>query len=215
MIAPGLCPGAKTRKAMPSASNRNHLMNESIIENAVFERINFSETPLEAEAYENCRFLACDFTAADLKGLSFESCLFSGCNLSQAKNADLSLKHADFKSCKLLGWNFQDCKPLLFSVSFDGCILDFSRFIKMKLANTVFKDCSMKEVDFIEADLTGASFPNCDLMRAVFNRTHLERADFRTAFHFSIDPEKNKLKKARFSLHTVTGLLGKYGIVIE
>jgi fluoroquinolone resistance protein len=85
----------------------------------------------------------------------------------------------------------------------------------MRLANTVFKDCSMKEVDFVEADLTGASFRNCDLGRAVFSRTNLQKADFRTAFNFSIDPEKNKLKKARFSLQNVTGLLGKYGIVVE
>jgi fluoroquinolone resistance protein len=190
-------------------------MNESIVENAVFEKTNFSETPLEAGSYENCRFLACDFTAVDLRGLSFESCLFSGCNLSQAKNADLSLKHADFKSCKLLGWNFHDCNQMLFSASFEGCILDFSRFFKMKLGGTVFADCSMKEVDFGQADLTGAAFRNCDLTRAVFNRTVLEKADFRTASGFSIDPEANKLKKARFSLHNIPGLLVKYKIVIE
>jgi fluoroquinolone resistance protein len=190
-------------------------MDESIIENAVLEKVNFAETPLEAPVYENCRFLNCDFTGTDLSGFSFRSCEFTGCNLSQIRNPDLSLNDVAFKSCKLLGLAFQDCNPLLFSVSFDGCKMDFSRFMKMKLAGTVFAGCSLKEADFIQADLSGAAFRNCDLMRAVFNGTLLERADFRTAYNFAIDPERNKIKKARFSLNNVAGLLAKYAIVIE
>lgn len=190
-------------------------MDKRILENITFDKVNFSASPLEAEAFENCRFLNCDFAGVDLSDMAFPSCEFTGCNLSQAKNANLSLNDCRFSSCKLLGWNFQHCNPLLFSVSFDGCILDFSRFNRMKLVNTVFKDCSMKEVDFIEANLTGAVFGSCNLERAVFNRTILEKADFRTAYNFTIDPERNKLKKARFSLQNVTGLLGKYGIIVE
>ena len=58
-------------------------------------------------------------------------------------------------------------------------------------------------------------FDNCDLARAIFANSILEKADFRTSYNFSIDPEINKIKKAKFSLTTVSGLLGKYDIEIE
>jgi hypothetical protein len=43
----------------------------------------------------------------------------------------------------------------------------------------------------------------------------LEKADFRSAFNFSIDPEMNRMKKAKFSRTGVFGLLHKYNIEIE
>ena len=83
----------------------------------------------------------------------------------------------------------------------------------MKKAN--FTDCSLKEVDYTGVDLSMAVFANCDLTRAVFHESNLEKADFRTAANYSFDPETNKIKKAKFSLSGVTGLLGKYNIEIE
>ena len=50
---------------------------------------------------------------------------------------------------------------------------------------------------------------------AIFERTNLESSDFRTATHFTIDPEKNRLKKAKFSKEGVLGLLKNYDIVVE
>jgi uncharacterized protein YjbI with pentapeptide repeats len=85
----------------------------------------------------------------------------------------------------------------------------------MNLANTKFSDCNLQEVDFTEANLSGLTLHNCDLSRAVFNDTNLEKADLRTAFDFNIDPEHNQLKKACFSLQNVGGLLDKYGVVLE
>jgi fluoroquinolone resistance protein len=49
----------------------------------------------------------------------------------------------------------------------------------------------------------------------VFNRTNLEKCDFRTAFDYSIDPETNRLKNARFSTSGISGLLDKYNLIIE
>ena len=73
----------------------------------------------------------------------------------------------------------------------------------------------MKEADFTETDLTGSVLDNCDLAKAVFDRTILTGADLRTSYNYSIDPDNNKIKKARFSVYGVSGLLGKYDIVIE
>jgi hypothetical protein len=42
----------------------------------------------------------------------------------------------------------------------------------------------------------------------------MEKADFRSAFNYSINPEINRIKKAKFSLTGLQGLLGKYDIEI-
>jgi len=73
----------------------------------------------------------------------------------------------------------------------------------------------MQETDFTETDLSSAIFETCDLQRAVFYATILEKADFRSSFNYSLDPERNRIKKARFSRLGIAGLLDKYNIEIE
>ena len=85
----------------------------------------------------------------------------------------------------------------------------------MKLKKTRFKNSNISEFDFTEADLTNALFDNCDLEGAKFERTILEKADLSTSRNYSIDPEINKIKKAKFSIHGIAGLLNKYDIEIE
>ena len=110
---------------------------------------------------------------------------------------------------------FEDCNDFLFSVHFEDCQLNLSSFCKLKLKNTKFKNSKLHEVDFTEVDLTGSVFENCDLNRAIFEKTNLESVDFRTAYNYSIDPELNRIKKAKFSVSGLAGLLDKYNIEIE
>ena len=42
----------------------------------------------------------------------------------------------------------------------------------------------------------------------------LQGADFRTAYNLSLDPEKNRIKKAMFSKEGALGLLLKYKLQI-
>lgn len=72
----------------------------------------------------------------------------------------------------------------------------------------------MQEVNFQESDLTGSVFADCDLTRTFFNNTILNEVDFTSAYNFAIDPEKNKLKKAKFAVAGLQGLLEKYNLVI-
>jgi hypothetical protein len=53
------------------------------------------------------------------------------------------------------------------------------------------------------------------LDQANFEQTTLEKSDFRTSYNYSINPELNRIKKAKFSLNAIAGLLTKYDIVIE
>jgi uncharacterized protein YjbI with pentapeptide repeats len=115
----------------------------------------------------------------------------------------------------MLGLHFDNCNQIGLSFSFDGCQLKHSSFYKLKIKKTVFRNTQLQEADFSECDLTAAQFDNCDLSGVIFNRSILEKADFRTASNYTMDPEINKMKGAKFSVDGVAGLLRKYGLVIE
>ncbi|MGI4804119.1 MAG: pentapeptide repeat-containing protein, partial [Janthinobacterium lividum] len=101
-----------------------------------------------------------------------------------------------------------------FSVSFENCVLDYASFSRKKLRNTIFKKCKLQEANFMESDLTGSVFADCDLSRTLFSNTILNEVDFTSAYNFSIDPEKNKLKKAKFVVAGLQGLLEKYNLIV-
>jgi len=131
------------------------------------------------------------------------------------KVQNTTLNDAKFFNCKMLGINFEHCNEYLFGVGFENCVLNFCSFYKRGLKKTLFRDCTVREVDFIETNLSGSVFERCDLTDSKFENTNLEKADFRTAVGYVIDPEINKIKKARFSYAGVAGLLMKYDIMID
>jgi len=180
-----------------------------------FAQTDFTTTALPKGEYENCIFKECNLAETDLSDMKFVDCEFYNCNLSGAKLTRSVIRDVVFKDCKLLGLHFNNCNEFLFTASFENCQLNLSIFYKLKLKKTCFKNCLLREADFSETDLTQAVFENCDLALAVFENTVLEGADLRTAYNYSIDPEKNRIKKAKFSSSGIAGLLDKYNIVIE
>ena len=190
-------------------------MNIELTENKVFEKISFRENILVKGVYEECRFINCNFNSADLSDITFRACTFNNCDCSLACLKNCSLQSVKFINCKLLGVQFSQCRQFLMQLDFENCMLKLSLFYKLKLKNTAFKNCNLQEVDFSEADLSGALFESCDMLQATFMHTNLEKADFRSASHYSINPELNRIRSARFSIPGVTGLLATYDIEIE
>lgn len=190
----------------------NKMKNEpAYIDDQTFEKVDF----LEKGEYENCTFNNCNFADNDLSSFKFIDCTFTGCNLSMAKLNNVVLRDVAFRDCKMLGLHFDACNDFSLSFSFDHCVLNFSSFYKIKIKQTVFSHSQLQETDFTEADLSQAVFDDCDLRQAVFDFTTLEKADFRTSYNYSIDPENNRIRKARFSIWGIRGLLDKYGIEID
>jgi uncharacterized protein YjbI with pentapeptide repeats len=189
-------------------------MQPTCIENKKIEKIDFSKEKLALE-YDHCTFINCNFSNVNLSRIVFVGCEFSGCNLSMAGLTQTALQDIKFKDCKLMGLHFENCKDFLFAADFDNCVVQLASFYKVKLKKTVFKNCMLHEVDFTESDLSNAVFDNCDLAGATFDNTILEKADLRTARNYSIDPEANRIKKAKFSTMGIVGLLDKYDIEIE
>ena len=180
-----------------------------------FDKDNFTQTYLQKGEYENCVFNQCDFSNSDLSEIKFIDCEFKSCDLSLAKIGKTSFRDVKFKECKMLGLRFDTCHDFGLAFSFEGCVLNHSCFAATKIKKTIFKSSQLQETDFTDSDLTGAVFDRCDLNRASFENTNLEKADLRTSFNYSLDPETNRIKRAKFSLTGICGLLDKYDIEID
>lgn len=164
--------------------------------------------------YENCIFNNGSYADMDLSGFKFAECIFNNCNLSMARLTKTAFREVQFNNCKMLGLRFDSCHPIGLSFSFDGCQLDHASFYQMKIRKTVFRNSQLQDTDLVEADLSGSVFDNCNLLQTVFENTILEQCDFSTAYHYSIDPAMNNIKKAKFSVAGLPGLLHKYDIEI-
>lgn len=175
----------------------------------------FSDESIMYKDFEHCSFTNCDFSTANFTGVAFIDCTFTGCNFYEAKINYVAFRGALFTDCDFNGVNFSMVDPLLFEIEFKDCLLDYAKFYTLKIKGTTFTNCSLIAVDFMSTDLTGVMFDNCNLHKAVFIDSIANKADFTTSYNFSIDPERNKLKKAMFSQSGLKGLLDKYDIIVK
>lgn len=190
-------------------------MAELLYQDQTLDRIDFTLKQLSGAEFDTCVFNNCNLAGMQLARALFRDCVFNNCNLSNATLDGTKFQEAAFTNSKLLGLNFYKCADFLFTVSFEGCNLDFTSFSGKKLKKTLFKNCSLKEANFSECDLSEAKFLTCDLTQTLFSRTNLAKVDFRTAYNFNIDAEINNLKKAKFSAAGLPGLLTKYDILVD
>jgi uncharacterized protein YjbI with pentapeptide repeats len=184
-------------------------------EDKKFNGNDFTVLGLPVGEYEGCYFTDCNFEATDLSDIHFFECHFSNCNFSNAIVKQTVWREVQFTNCKLIGIQFNECNPFLFSPKFEGCMLQYSSFYQLKVKGTAFINCNAAEVDFTEADLTGSTFEGTNLALTTFEQTNLEKADFRRAINYTIRPSVNNIKKAKFSWPGLMGLLGELGIEAE
>jgi uncharacterized protein YjbI with pentapeptide repeats len=174
----------------------------------------FTNEDIMYKDFERCYFTDCDFSQCNYTGSAFIDCNFTGCNFKEAKVNYAGLRTVFFDGCDFTGVNFSMVDPLFFSVEFKNCKLDYTKFYTLKVKGTIFTNCSIIAADFMGTDLTEVLFDNCNLHKSVFHDSVANKADFTTSYNFSIDPERNKLRRARFSQDGLKGLLEKYEIVV-
>lgn len=183
--------------------------------NETLNGIDFTTTAISEGEYESCTFRNCKFAEVNLSHRAFLECEFYDCDFTGSKLGDTAFKDVKFVRCKLLGVDFANCNPFLLEMNFDECLMNLTSFYKLQLKSTTFNKCSLVEADFVEADLQAAKFLECDLAQAQFDQSNLEKSDFRTAINYSLNPNNNRLKGAKFSRSGVTGLLDEYNLIIE
>ncbi len=190
-------------------------MHADYIHDQEFKEIIFEEKTIVYKEFENCVFRNCDFRKCNFQSVIFIDCTFFDCNFQDTKINYVSLRNVFFNKCNFTSVNFAMTDQVIYEFHFKNCLLDYAKFYALKLKKMQFINCSMIAVDFMASDLTEVLFDNCNLRRAVFIDTIANKTNFETSYDYSIDPEKNKLKKAIFSVDGLKGLLEKYDLVIK
>jgi uncharacterized protein YjbI with pentapeptide repeats len=180
-----------------------------------FVKIDFTKSSIIIAEYDTCVFTSCNFQDMHVSHLHFVTCKFINCNFSNTVLKDSAFKDVDFIGCKMVGVKFHEVSPFLLQFSFEKCQLNFASFYKLQISNTKFISCNLEAVDFTDTVAKMIVFNRCDLKDAIFEGTNLEKADFREAVNFQINPLKNKLRNASFSRNTVDGILSQFQIIIE
>lgn len=179
-----------------------------------YHQITFLEEEVNFKEFEQCVFTQCHFSQCVFVAVTFIDCVFNDCIFDNAKINYVAFRTATFNRCQIKDVNFAMCDKLIFDIAFNNCVLDFSKFYTLKLKGTTFRNCSLIAVDFMKTDLTEVLFDSCDLYRSEFDLAIANKANFKTSFNYTINPEKTKLKKAVFALEGVKGLLANYGVIV-
>lgn len=181
-----------------------------------FENKNFKNiNDLALWEYEDCNFIECDFSDKDFSNYIFINCEFKKCNLSMLKIINTTLSDIIFIDSKILWIKFKDSNSFNIELSFTNCILDFCDFFHLNLKWIKIVDSSLKEVNFIKSNLSEWIFNNCNLIWSIFVDTDLTKTNFITSYNYSLDPEKNKIKKTKFWIEWLRWLLLNYDIIVK
>ncbi len=184
-----------------------------------FEDETFAEQDQLPLFSQGTDFVCCTFNGLDMSELSVRSvrfieCTFNKCNLSNISVTNASFRDVEFSNSKLLGINWSPAQAF-YDLKFKQSILDFCTFDNSDILNSVFKECSMRNVEFTESNLKGSRFDSCDLSESVFHHANVENCDFREATNYYIDITNNRVKNARFSMPEAISLLAPLGVIID
>ena len=183
-----------------------------------FRDLDLERSRLVESEFHDCHFEACSFSETVFQGCRFVECVFEECDLSLAQMPGTAFSASRFADSRVIGvdWTQADWSGVSLGqpIGFERCALSHSTFIGLNLPGLQIKECVAADVDFREADLSKADFSGSDLNQSLFINTNLSKADLSTARNYSIAPEQNLLKGARFALPEAMSLLFSMDIVL-
>jgi fluoroquinolone resistance protein len=183
-----------------------------------FRRVNYAGKQVNRRIFDQCVFANCTFAEAVFANCKFRDCTFRECDLRLAQVPGATFTNTGFERSKVTGVNWTTSawpKGGLFTpVHFTDCDIGLSVFFGLDLRKIQIVRCSAKGADFAEADLTQANCTGTDFTESRFLHTDLTEADFTGATNYSIAASMNTLKKTKFALPEVIGLLYGLDIII-
>jgi uncharacterized protein YjbI with pentapeptide repeats len=88
-------------------------------------------------------------------------------------------------------------------------------FIDLDFNKIHFEDCDLSESSFFDIKAKKSTFKNCEFNFCEFENVDFSEADFSTSKNYSIDPSKNELKNAVFSIEGAIELASLMGITVK
>lgn len=173
----------------------------------------FTKGPSFTE-FIGCTFSGIDFSSQQIRGSRFIECIFNHCNLSNSSILNSSFRDILFKESKLVGINWSEAKGIADFKATDS-ILDYGVFVDLKISNSQFASCSIRNAEISNTDLQHSKFEDCDFSNTIFHRTNLENSDFRTSHNFNIDLTQNKVKGVNMNIIDAVRQIESFGIKIS
>lgn len=181
-----------------------------------FSGLDLHGRELRFKAFYGCVFTRCSFLETTFISCKFVDCEFRECNLGLCRVRDCSFSNTRFQDSQVIGVDWTEAswpkRGFLRTIDFDRCALNHSTFIGLSLRGIDLTRCVARDVDFTEADLSRANLTHTDFSQSRFLHTDLTEADLTDATNYSIAPNRNVLKKTKFSLPEAISLL--YGLDI-
>ena len=129
------------------------------------------------------------------------------------------MRGATINGGHFLGISWADLKPKMGTIapftSLQNANLKLCSFSDITLKNCNFSKNSWISCYFYHCDFSKSSFAENDFNQSEFENCNLSEANFKTAKNFIINPQSNRVDKARFSFGGALGLLQSFGIIIE
>lgn len=184
----------------------------------VFKKVHVEHGQVASSEFYDCSFVRCSFVECVFRHCRFVNCAFQHCDLSLVRVPESTFSSTRFENSKVIGVNWSQAAwptPVLGNpIGFFKSAISHSTFFALSLRGIQIQDCVALDVDFREADLAGADFSGTDLSQSIFGNTNLSEADFSRARNYSIDPGRNFVKEAKFSLPEAMSLLYSMDIVL-
>jgi len=184
-------------------------------EGVVWDHFDFTPCDLAEAQFVRCRFAGCDFSGVVLAATRFEDCEFEDCNLSNTVVDHTRFDGARFTGCKLVGLNFGSSDPLVFSISFEKCLLRYVNFSQVRWKGAVVTDCDALETDFRGTRAPGADFTRTRFRGCRFSGADLAGADFSHAEGYDLDLRTENLRRAVFTLPEALNLLVPFDLDVR
>lgn len=176
------------------------------------------DSDIKSQTYSECVFDNCQFTDMALMDVVFSNCLFDNCAFRNVDMAGLRMQNTTLRGSACIGVDWSEVRrtgrlfPLFREIR--GCTLKFNSFFKMKIPKMSIADSSFLDCAFMECDLSASVFRNVDFRETTFQDCDLSKADFSEARNYRINTTSNRVRKAKFSLPEVVGLLDNLDIMI-
>lgn len=183
-----------------------------------FDQLTIQNEEIAYKIFDECVFQGGMFQETRFRGCRFLNCTFKNCDFQIISVKDCTFMNAAFEDSRVIGVNWTEAswpkRGLLTSLHFVRCVLNHSTFMGLPLKKMTFQECVARDVDFAEANLTGADCRSTDFSQSRFFHTNLTGADFSDAQNYAIAAHLNTLKKTKFSLPDAMTLLYSLDIVL-
>jgi len=183
----------------------------NILKHETFENIEFCELNdiknITSKSFYDCKFIDCDFTESDFSNSIFSECIFKTSNLSLITINESKFHDVYFDGCKILGVDFTPLSKLILEIGFKNSQIIKCIFASLELGGTDFINCQIIQTDFYDTILKKSNFSGSDLKETIFENADLTGANFKDSKNYLINPLKNKIKNAEFTMPEAIVLL--------